>query len=205
MTDSYNGTFTAADHTKLVNAVLEHPLHGIKYLNVPSGQSPTPLEVADAALKVRSFDAATKERLKAARAAYLQLQTEGVLESETFREGVRKVNDALKDTESIPDMIAALDHLLAEEGIDDHFAAGLKVSKEILTDGADSIYSPDFSAYELMETPTFAGMTGAQMVAHVDVESSPGTGAASAAAAGLASVGAAAVVIYDAFFGSASP
>jgi hypothetical protein len=38
-------------------------------------------------------------------------------------------------------------------------------------------------------------------VAQVDVEFSPGTGAASAAAAGAASAGAAVAVIYEAFFG----
>jgi hypothetical protein len=43
-----------------------------------------------------------------------------------------------------------------------------------------------------MGTATF---TGAQQVAQVDVQFSPGTGAASAAAAG-----AAVVVIYEAFF-----
>ena len=52
-----------------------------------------------------------------------------------------------------------------------------------------------------MDTATFAGATGAHMVSQVDVEFSPGTGAASGAVAGAASVGDAIAVIYDAFFG----
>lgn len=43
MVDAYEQPFTAADHTKLVEAVLERPLHVIKYLNVSAGQSPPPL------------------------------------------------------------------------------------------------------------------------------------------------------------------
>jgi hypothetical protein len=44
MEDAYEPPFTASDHTKLVRAVLERPLHVIKYLNVPPGQSPTTLQ-----------------------------------------------------------------------------------------------------------------------------------------------------------------
>jgi hypothetical protein len=98
----------------------------------------------------------------------------------------------------IAHMIAALDRLLLQQDLDNRTVAGLEFAKAILVDGADSIYSPDFSAYELMGTATF---TGAQQVAQVDVQFSPGAGAASAAAAGAASAGAAVVVIYEAFFG----
>jgi hypothetical protein len=197
MEDEYAEPFTAADHTKLVKAVLEHPLHVIKYLNVPSGQSPSTLEVIDAALKVKSFDAATKARLKAAREGYRRLEAERAQDPTFFTEWVEMVRAAL-DQPSIAGMIAAIDRLLLQKGLDNRSIAGLEFAKAILVDGADSIYSSDFSAYELMETVTF---TGAQQVAQVDVEFSPGTGAASAAAAGAASAGAAVAVIYQAFFG----
>jgi regulator of RNase E activity RraB len=197
MDDVYEGTFTAADHTKLVRAVLEHPLHVIKYLNVPSGQSPSTLDVIDAALKVKSFDAVTKARLTAAREGYLQFEAERAQDPTFFTEWVGTVRSAL-DQPSMADMIAAVDHLLAQKDLDNRSKAGLEFAKAILVDGADSIYSPDFPAYELMETATF---TGAHQVAQVDVEFSPGTGAASAAAAGAASAGAAIAVIYEAFFG----
>jgi hypothetical protein len=200
MEDVYQGPFTAADHTKLVRAVLEHPLHVIKYLNVPNGQSPTPLQVVDAALKVRSFDAATKARLQDARASYVLFEEEQAKDSAAFTEHRERVRAALEG-KSIAEMIAAIDYLLAQ-GLDDRWTAGLEFAKAILVDGAESIYSPDFSAYELMETATFAShTTGAQHVAQADVEFSAGSGSASAAAAGVASAGAAVVVIYEAFFG----
>ena len=60
MSDRYEPPFTVADHTKLVAAILARPLHVIKYLDIPKGQPPTTVQVLDAALQVRSFDAATK-------------------------------------------------------------------------------------------------------------------------------------------------
>jgi hypothetical protein len=193
----YERQFTASDHTALVKAVLEHPLHVIKYLNVPSGQSPSTLEVMDAALKVKSFDEATKERLKAAREGYVRLEAERAQDPTSFNKWRETVGAAL-DQPSIRDMIAAIGQLLEQKDLDNQSVASLEFAKAILVDGADSIYSPDHPAYELMETATF---TGAHQVAQVDVEFSPGTGSASAAAAGAASAGAAIVVIYEAFFG----
>jgi len=198
--------FTAADHTKLVRAVLDRPLHVIKYLNVPRGQSPSTLDVADAALKVRAFDPATKARLQAARAGYLRLEAERAQFSASFNEHLERVHAALAD-KSIAEMIAALDHLRAQEGLDDRSKGGLELARAILVDGADSIYSPDFSVYELLDTATHEAAaghtTGAHQVAQVDAECAAAAGPTSegGAAAGLCSVGAAAVVIYDAFFG----
>src|SRR5438105_3263690 len=117
MEDVYEAPFTAADHTKLVKAVLEHPLHVIKYLNVPSGQSPSALEVIDAALKVKSFDAATKARLRAARAGHLRLEAEQAHFPASFTEHLERLQAALAD-KSIPEMIAAVDHLLEQQGLD---------------------------------------------------------------------------------------
>jgi hypothetical protein len=200
MEDVYREPFTAADHTKLVKVVLEHPLHVIKYLDVPSGQSPSPLEVIDAALKVKSFDTATKARLHAAREAYLLFEEERAKDSAAFNEHRERMRAALEG-KSIAEMITAIDYLLAQEGHGDGRSAGLEVAKAILVDGADSIYSPDFSAYELMEPTTFAAhMTGAQQTAQADIEFSPGTGPGSAAVAGAFSAGYAIGVIYEAFF-----
>jgi hypothetical protein len=201
MEDAYQGPFTASDHTRLMKAVLEHPLHVIKYLSVPSGQSPSRLEVIDAALKVESFDAATKARLEAAREAYLLFEEEQAKDPATFTEHRDRMRAALEG-KSIAEMITAIDYMLAQEGHgDNRWSAGLEFAKAILVDGADSIYSPDFPAYELMETATFAGhTTGAHATAQADIEFSPGTSSASAAAAGAFSAGYAIGVIYEAFF-----
>ena len=64
MDDTAEVRFTPADHTTVVRAVLEHPLHVIKHLDVGRGQVPTTLQVLDAALQVRSFDAEVKRLLQ---------------------------------------------------------------------------------------------------------------------------------------------
>ncbi|MCW2780674.1 MAG: hypothetical protein JWR35_1123 [Marmoricola sp.] len=199
MEDVYEAPpFTAADHTKLVKAVLDRPLHVIKYLDVPSGHAPTNLEVVDAALQVKSFDDETKARLRAARAGYLRFEEERAGRSASFTAHLERVHAALEG-KSITEMIAAVDTLLAQEHLDDHAAAGLQLAKAILIDGADSIYAPDYPVYELLETVAF---TGAQQVAQVDADfaAAGGGGSSGGAAAGLGSVGAAIAVIYGAFF-----
>lgn len=215
MEDAYEPPFTAADHTKLMRAVLERPLHVIKYLNVPRGQSPTNLQVIDAALQVKSFDAATKARLQEARAAGLRFEEEQAKDSASFTERRDRVQAALEG-KSIPEMIAAVDYLLAQEQLDDRSVRGLEVAKEILVDGADSIYSPDFPAWELLDEggPSVSGRirsagaaaahtTGAHQVAQADATAAGTCGSTDicGAFAGFVSVGEAELIIYDAFFG----
>jgi hypothetical protein len=167
MSDRYEPPFTVADHTKLVEAILARPLHVIKYLDIPKGQPPTTLQVLDAALQVRSFDTATKARLQEARAGYLEFEEQAGNKVLTERRG--RVHAALEG-KSVPEMIAALDHLLAEEGLHDDSTAGIKLAREILVDGADSIYSPDSAGAELMDVHTHSGThgTGTQQVAQAD-------------------------------------
>jgi hypothetical protein len=126
--------------------------------------------VIDAALKVGSFDAATKARLNAAREAYL-FEEERANDSAAFSEHPERMRAALEG-KSIAEMITAIDYMLAQEGHgDDRWSAGLEFAKAVLVDGADSIYSPDFPAYELMETATFAGQTtGAHATAQADID-----------------------------------
>lgn len=167
MSDKYEPPFSVTDHTKLVEAILARPLHVIKYLDIPQGQPPTTLRVLDAALQVRSFDAATKARLQEARAGYLQFEEQAGNKVLTERRG--RVHAALEG-KSVPEMIAALDQLLAEEGFHDDSTAGIKLAREILVDGADSIYSPDSPGAELLDIRTHGGThgTGTQQVAQAD-------------------------------------
>lgn len=150
MDDTYQPPFTVAEHTKLVQAVLERPLHVIKYLDVPKGQVPTTLQVLDAALQVRSFDAATKARLQEARTGYLQLEEHAG--SAPLTERRERVHAALEG-KSVTEMIAALDDMLAQEDLHDTSGGGIKLAREILVDGADSIYFPDSSVTELLDGP----------------------------------------------------
>jgi hypothetical protein len=200
--DAYGPPFTVTDHTELVKAVLERPLHIIKYLDVPEGQAPTTMQVLDAALQVRSFDAATKARLEAARASYLLFEEHA--KEAAFTERGKRVHDALEG-KSVPEMIATLDDLLARED-SHHTSAGIRLARDILVDGADSIYSPDSPEAELLEGSHTHALSGLQQVAQQDAAAAyvtqmigdfPGV----AAAPGAISAGTAFVVIYEAFFG----
>jgi hypothetical protein len=93
-----------------------------------------------------------------------------------FNQWLELLRPAL-DQQSIPDMIAAVDHLLLRNDLD---ARSVAVSS-----------SPKPSSWTVRT----------RFTPQVDLEVSPGTGPASAAVAGAASAGAAIVVIYEAFFG----
>jgi hypothetical protein len=217
MADPYEPPFTAADHTKLLSAVLERPLHILKYLNVPPGEYPTNLQLIDAALQVKCFDAGTKARLQAAREGYLRFEEERAKDSAGYKER-RARTDAALEGKTIPEMIAAVDDLRTQEP-DQRYAMGLKLAKEILEDGADTIYSPDFHAWELIDDgvpPDPAGIksVGAsasppppQFIAHTDASAAsacPG-GDACGAATGFFSLAAAISVILDDFVGPHTP
>jgi hypothetical protein len=212
MDDKYEPPFTAQDHTKLVRAVMEKPLHVIKYLDLPPGREPTTQEVLEAALQVRSFDPATKARLKDAAAAFAGLEQERSRDEVAFNERQGRVR-AATDGKPVEEKIAALGDLLAREDLDERSVAGLRFARDILVDGADSIYASESAFNELLPDASAAGAeasaapasghtTGAQQVAQVDAEvaSHGGGSSVEGAAAGAASIGAAVSVIYDAFF-----
>ena len=103
--------------------------------------------------------------------------------------------------------------MLSRKQLDDRTAAGLRFARDILTDGASTIYSAANPFYELLSDVEPAGVepsgapasghtTGAQQVAQVDAEfaSHGGGGSIPGAVAGAASIGAAVGVIVDAFF-----
>jgi hypothetical protein len=214
MEDTYEPPFTAADHTKLMRAVLERPLHVMKYLDVPRGESPTNMQVIDAALKVKSFDSATRARLQAARAAGLRFEEEQADDVAGYTARRDRVEAALEG-KTTPEMIAAIDDLLAQEQLDERSAAGLQLAKEILVDGADSVYSPDFPAWELLDEgePTPPGIrsagasaphpSGAHVVAQVDASTAAtcGGGDICGAASGYFSASTALAIIVEAFTG----
>ena len=212
MADSYEPPFTAENHTKLVAAVMDKPLHVIRYLSLAPGRSPTTQEVLEAALKVESFDTATKARLQDAANAFFALDEERKRDEAAYNERQLRVRTAL-DGKSLEDKITALDELLSREQLDDRTAAGLRFARDILTDGASTIYSAANPFYELLSnvepagvepsgTPASGHTTGAQQVAQVDAEftSHGGGGSIPGAVAGAASIGAGVGVIVDAFF-----
>ena len=211
MEETYS--LTPADHTALVRAVLEHPLHVIRYLDLAPGQRSTPLQVVDAALQVRAFDDHTKQLLRVAKAA--QPEYERITSGTDDGSGSRaKITEALEGT-SVADMIAGLDKLLSDDSFTGSKEA-VEFAKNMLLDGQDTIYAPDFGPNEILDGPVGpqgaaqqpaaadppAHMTGAESVAHTDADiaAMAGSGDIAGAVGGIASIGAAIHVIEDAFF-----
>ncbi|ODU05265.1 MAG: hypothetical protein ABS81_08105 [Pseudonocardia sp. SCN 72-86] len=194
MTDIQIEDFTAADHTALISAVLDHPFHIIRHLDMHPGDRPTPHDILAAALQVRSFDTATKARLRAARDAYAKHGD--TRNSALFATRTAKISTLLDDTETIEEMIAVFDQLLTTDDPDHGYMVGLEAARAVLIDGKDSIYSPAHPFYELVDpmqagaddAVVFAAHTsGAHHVAKVDIATFPGQDTASSALAGAAS------------------
>jgi hypothetical protein len=160
MEDEYAEPFTPAEHTRLVRLVLEHPLHVIKYLDMERGQTPTILQVLDAALQVRSFDPDTRRLLKTARAAYVEVEQARGQSASTAH--VDRMRAALAD-KTVPEMITALDDLLRDDDLDDNSRAGAELARAVLIDGAGTIYSPKYPPNELLESASDAPTPGQQV------------------------------------------
>jgi hypothetical protein len=205
----YEGSFTPHDHTLLIQALLSRPLHVFKYLDVSPGDTPTAKQLVDAALRVEAFDTATKRRLEAAKAAGEWFEETRAANGELFDGRQQRVRAAL-DGRSVPEMIVALDGLLDDSGLEDDSAAGIALARDILIDGAGTIYSPfDPSTEIIADLPAVAAVeadtphqTGAQHVAQVDAEAAATAGGSpqAGAAAGLISGAQVLVTIYEAFF-----
>jgi hypothetical protein len=113
----------------------------------------------------------------------------------------------LAAAESVPEMITALDDLLRQgQQLDDESLAGLVLARDILIDGAGTIYSPFDPVNEILgdappsadplEHTTHHGVT---YVAQIDAETAAMAGSQGGPVSGYFSVCAALDVIVDAF------
>ena len=147
--------FTPADHTALVAAVLEHPLHVIKYLEVPPDQTPTTLQVLDAALRVKSFDSDTKWRLRAARNAHVTIEEARRTTTQESSTQLERIRSAVSHG-SVTEMIAALEEILHDTTLEVDERTTIENAQAILIDGAGTIYSPTYPPNELLESSSDA-------------------------------------------------
>jgi hypothetical protein len=151
MDQDYAASFTAADHTRIVRAVLEHPLHVIKQLHIRPGQAPTAVEVLDAALQVRSFDADLKLLLTSARAACVQV-TDALARADRPPDLEIAGFRAALEAGPVTEMISRLDALGREHDLDEASSRVIGQAREILIDGAGTIYAPTYPPNELLES-----------------------------------------------------
>lgn len=201
--------FTIADHTLLVQAVLERPLHVIHYLAWVPGSPPTDVQVLDAALKVRSFDDATKTRLRVVRELLPGIEQAKEDLPREFLDAIDQLQDQITER-PLEEKLSILAKAREGRADDDLLTIAADAAQKILRDGAKTIYAPDFPPLELLESKQRFGV---QDVAAVDVIGGSigaaggfavggpaGAAAGAAVGAGATSAGAGIVAIAQAVF-----
>jgi hypothetical protein len=144
-----------ADHTALVQAVIDRPLHVLRYLNLVEGVPPTPAEVLEAASKVTSFDSKTRTRIKLVRDVYPILEAGSAQLPQPSLRAVERLQAALIG-KPIEQKIVVIAQMRQECDSDGGLAAALGYAEEILLDGAETIYAPENPIYELLDGSEFS-------------------------------------------------
>lgn len=201
-------SLTIEDHTFLVQAVLDRPLHVMRYLELPKREVPTPEQVLDAALKVRSFDAETKSRLRRVRDLFPVVEAGKAQLPRTFLDEMERLSAEVTG-KPVGEKLSIIARAREAQANDYLLATGLEIGEQILRDGADSIYAADFPAAELLENPTFDTVEDIAAIDVITGSIGAGVGAlaggvgavpAGAVAAGAGSLGAGIAAIVIAVF-----
>jgi hypothetical protein len=159
-------SLTIRDHTLLVQAVLDRPLHVMQYLELPKGEAPSPQQVLDAALKVRSFDAETNSRLRRVHELFPVVEAGKAQLPEAFLYEMERLSAEITG-KPVDEKLSIIARAREAQVDDDLLTTGLDVGEQILRDGAESIYGAEFPAAELLENAAFD--TTLQDIAAIDV------------------------------------
>lgn len=207
-----DGPLSPRDHTLIMREVMSHPVEIVRALRLSRGDpKPSGAEVLEAALDVDDIDGYTKERIKAVLEILPQLEEAQSKLPRTVRRSVTGlVEDRLSGQPLVEQVRLLRDATVRQEVADVHDEA-MEAAAQILEDGADSIYSPDFSFHRTLRSGTARaaqkdtvdgvkdadaiGATGGGFAGTVI----PGVGTAAGAAAGGA--GASAGYAIGAFIG----
>jgi hypothetical protein len=150
--DNENG-LTIADHTLLMEALADRIFLVARNVDAPEETEITPIHAIDAALKVRSFDAAMQRRLQRVR-ELLPVIEEGM---EQLPAGFVESMTSLQDELSGPPVerkLALLEQRRKDADDGGVLATALDSASEVLRDGADRLYAPDSALEELMSVTT---------------------------------------------------
>ncbi|MBE1551834.1 hypothetical protein GGC64_005921 [Mycobacterium sp. OAS707] len=143
---------TAAEHTKVMQAFMQYPLHVVHYLATPKGQAPTEREVLEAALQVRAFDDEVRDVVQRA----LDMLPAITAQKDNVSGEVREALDQLEEdiqNKSLDDVIKVVQATRARVP---QLADNLAFVEEMYQDGADTIYSPLYPPAEFLYPRHFA-------------------------------------------------
>jgi len=143
-------SLTITDHTLVMQAVVDRILLVVHYLDVPAETPPTPAQVIDAALKVRSFDADTRQILQQIQELLPVIEAGKEQLPRDFIDEMTALQGRLTGL-PVTQKLSVLDESRQEYHDAGIFAAGIDCATQILQTGADSIYSADSSLMELMD------------------------------------------------------
>lgn len=189
--DDDGAQLSVQDHTAIVATLLQRPLPVVRAVAGQGRQTdkkrtkPSWEAVLQAILELLGPPASTR------RAIETTLRTGKVLAGVTpdpkAQAALDGVNRQIDRAGGLDDLLGALRRMQREDdGAVDGLGVGLRVAQEILEDGRDTIYSPEFGFYPELGDPTVAYSVGKE-----DVKGAVGGGVVGAGVgAGAAGVGA---------------
>lgn len=149
--ESFQGySLKITDHTLIMRAIVDRILLVVQYLDVPKGTVPTPIQTIEAALRVRSFDAHTRQLLQQVHDLLPVIEAGKENLPRDFTTEMTALQGRLIGL-PVTEQLSVLDQ--ARQAYDDTgiFAAGIDSATQILRAGADTLYSADSPLMELME------------------------------------------------------
>jgi hypothetical protein len=148
-------SLTIGDHTLIMRAVMEHPFTLVRYLPAKykgkTGGRPSGQEVLHAALQVEQIDDYIKDRIRAVLDLWPKIEEAQAALPESVKAAVDGLRQQLANKTVEEQRRVLRDPGLRSRHREDGLADGMDVAARILEDGRDSIYSPDFSFYKLLE------------------------------------------------------
>jgi hypothetical protein len=146
---------TVEDHTLIMRAIMEHPLPLLRYLPAKykskTGRRPSGEEVLQAALQVEQIDDYVKDRIRAVLDLWPKIEEAQANLPESVKRVVEDLRQQLANKTVEEQRSVLRDRARRSGHREDGLADGMEVAARMLEDGQDSIYSPDYSFYKLLQ------------------------------------------------------
>ena len=198
---SDGGPITVRDHTRMMEALMEHPVEVLR--NLPDkykrkGARPPGTEVIRAALQVEQIDPYIRGRMQAVLDVLPKIEERLAALPQSAKESLDNLREQLANRSGEEKLRLLRDAEFRSRYADKGLTEGMDIAAQILQDGQDSIYSPDNSFYKLLQSGEGSARTAARDTVS-DVKDSdtigatgggfvgtvvPGLGTAAGAAAG---------------------
>jgi hypothetical protein len=149
------GPLTVGDHTLIMRAIMEHPMQLLRYLpskyKSKNGGRPSGGEVLQAALQVEQIDDYTKGRIRRVLEVLPEIEARQASLPEPAKRTVDDLHQQLANKTTEEQRSLLRDAGARSRQRQDGLADGMEVAARMLEDGADSIYTPEFSFYKLLQ------------------------------------------------------